>query len=301
MITSTELRIFKDLSGDSTVSKLAEEIGVDVSTVSKYVSMSIERENGLFEKRKEGKSVFIKRANTSHSNLLKTIFNEYPRWEVEKLFSHSRLKVAAVISEPKYVKDIVFITGLSRQYVRECLKRLSSVGIVIKEDSMYRLNPDMRIVVNFIDNYFSFNNEKKAKELCSDSVVLWQRGEEFLFKTSEELEKIEKTGVSRFYEFDVPIVVDKNYYFKTERVLDIHDIIVHTVLIDEKSVTYNTYACLLYLKENLEDILTRARIYDIEEHFHKIVEFLEKRERVERNLPECEEFVEIAEEYEVSL
>ena len=300
MISTTELKIFKRLEDESMVSEVAGDAGLDVSTVSKYVSSSLESGNGLFERRKEGKSVYIKRADTSHSNLLKTILSEYPRWNIEKLFSHSRLKIAGMIEEPKRVKDIVFLTGLSRQYVRRCLKQMAEVGMVIKDKNRYGLNPDLSVVVDFINDYYSYINGRRAKELSSDSVVLWQRGEEFLFKTSDELDEVEKTAVSRFYEFDIPMITDKNYYFMSERGIDVKDVMIHTILIDKNSVTYNSYACLLYLKEDLEGVVERARLYGIEEHFVNLKEFLEdKKER--EFLPTWEEFVEMAEEYEVSV
>ncbi len=301
MISTTELKIFKDLEGERTISDLSGETGLDSSTVSKYVSSSIDKGNGLFEKRREGKNVHVKRADTSHSNLLKTIQNEYPRWKIEELFSHSRLRVAGMIMKPKRVKDIVFLTRLSRQYVRRCLKELAEVGIVIKDEKRYGLNTDLKAVVDFVVEFYAYINEREAKALSSDSVILWQRGEEFLFKTPSELDEVESTAVSRFYEFDIPLLGDKNYYFKTEREMDVKDVIIHTILIDENSVTYNTYASLLYLKEKPEHILERARVYDIEEHLECIIEFLKKREKVGEFLPTWEEFIDLAEEYEVSL
>ncbi len=303
MLSKTELQIFKNLDEESSVKELALKSGLDVSTVSKYVNQSLEKENGLFEKRREGKKVYVSRSGNSHSNMLWTIVNEYPRWNIKDLFSHSHLRIAAMMNDPKRIKDIVFVTGLSRQYIRRCLKDLTKVGIVIKENSKYKTNPDIDVVKQFISSYYSYKNEKKVKELSSQGVLLWQRGDEFLFKTPERLDEgeLKKTAVSRFYEFDIPLLTDSNYYFRSERELDLKDIIIHTVLIDRRSVTYNTYSLMLYKKERPDDIISRARIYDIEEHFKDMLEFLETKEKVKPYLPAWEEFKEIAEEYEVAV
>ncbi len=52
MRSKTELKLFKDLKEESSISTLAEKSGLHVSTVSKYISQSLKEGNGLFEKRK---------------------------------------------------------------------------------------------------------------------------------------------------------------------------------------------------------------------------------------------------------
>ncbi len=301
MISTTELRIFKVLEGESSISEIAGESGLDVSTVSKYVSESLKKGNGLFQKEREGKRVYVRRAKTSHSLLLQTIVNEFPGWEIEELFSHSSLRIVGFLTKPKRVKDIVFLTGLSRQYVMIRLRNFLDVGIVKKKGRKYTLNRDLRAVYDLVKSYSMYMNEKKAKELAGDSNILWQTGSEFLFKTSEDIqvEGVEKTAVSRFSGFGLPMILDKNYYFVTHRELDVRDVILHTVLVDKNSITYNMYACLLYQKEKPESMMELAEIYGMEEHIQALETFLKSGNRTEDFLPTWEEYSEIAEEYDV--
>ncbi len=301
MISTTELRIFRALKCESSISEIAEESGLDISTVSKYVSESLKKGNGLFEKERKGKNVYAKRAETSHSLLLQTIVNEYPGWDIEKLFSHSSLRIVGFLSKPKRIKDIVFLTGLSRQHIRIRLRKFLDVGIVKKKGHKYILNGDLRAVSDLVKSYFMYMNEKKAKELAEDSNILWQMGSEFLFKTFEDIdvEGVEKTAVSRFSGYGLPMILDKNYYFVTHRELDVREVILHTVLVDKNSITYNTYACLLYQKEKPEEMTDLAEIYDLEKHFQALKEFLESGDRTEEFLPTWEEYTDIAKEYDV--
>ena len=180
---------------------------------------------------------------------------------------------------------------------------MTKVGIVIKKNSHYEINPNIDMINKFISSYYSYKNENKVKDFSSQGVLLWQRGDEFLFKTPEKLDRedLRKTAVSRFYEFDIPLLTDSNYYFRNERELDVKDIIIHTVLIDRRSVTYNTYSLMLYQKERPDDIISRAGIYDLEEHLKDMLKFLETKEKEKPYLPAWEEFKEMAEEYGVKV
>ncbi|MFW6305078.1 MAG: hypothetical protein ACOC1V_04815 [Candidatus Saliniplasma sp.] len=301
MISTTELKIFKALDRKNSMSELSEKSGLDISTVSKYISRSLEKGNGLFVREREGKKVYVKRADTSHSSILQTIVKEYPGWDIEELFSHSGLKILGVLFEPKRIKDIVFLTGLSRQYIRSRLKKFLDVGIVKRARSKYVLNGDLRTVSDFVKSYCVYINEKKAKGLAGDSNILWQMGFEFLFKTSEDIdvEGVKGTAVSRFFEYGLPIITDKNYYFVTHREPDVREVILHTILIDKNSVTYNTYACLLYQKEMPEEMMELVEVYGLKKHFQALKAFLDSRERKKEFLPSWEEYLEIAKDYDV--
>ena len=301
MISTTELRIFKTLKDKSSLSEISERSGLDISTVSKYISRSIEKRNGLFVKEREGKKVYVKRADTSHSSILQTIINEYQGWNFEELFSHSGLKIVGVLFQPKRIKDIVFLTGLSRQYIRSRLKKFLNVGIVKRDGSKYVLNDDLRAVSDFVKGYCVYMNEMKTKGWAEDSNILWQMGLEFLFKTSKDIdvEEVKRTAVSRFFEYDLPIITDKNYYFVTHRELDVREVILHTILVDKNSVTYNTYACLLYQKETPGEMKELVEIYGLKDHFQALKEFLDSGKRTKKFLPTWEEYIEIAKDYDV--
>ncbi|MDI6917921.1 MAG: winged helix-turn-helix domain-containing protein, partial [Thermoplasmatales archaeon] len=122
MLNPVELGIFKALDAEMYLGEIVERIKLAESTVSKYINLSIQKGNGLFEKRRDGKKVYVRRSNTAHANFLLSIINEYPRWEMEKLFSYAKIDVAASTQKAKTADEIAYITGFTRQHVNKCLK-----------------------------------------------------------------------------------------------------------------------------------------------------------------------------------
>jgi len=301
MLNPVEIGIFKALDTRMYMGEIAERIKLAESTVSKYVNLSIQKGNGLFEKRRDGKKVYVVRSNAAHANLFLSIIREYPRWEIENLFSYAKMNVAVSAQKEKTADEIAYITGLTRQYVKRCLKELGRVGIIVKTGKEYALNPGDKIVRDFINAYYSYVNRNTVRDLSPDGIILWQRGKEFLFKTSKHVrsENIKETAVTCFHRYNIPLLTTVKYYFHTKRTLDVQDVILHTVLIEPMSRTYNVYACLLYQKTKPEDILKRAKMYDIEEHFSLIERYITTKRKTADFLPPWDEYWEIAKDYGV--
>ena len=299
MLTPTEIKIFLSLTQESSVSEIAHDLDLSTPTVSKYVNLSIRKHNGLFTKRKQKRKVMVKRADTTHANLLMSIHNEYPRWDLTRLFTYSKLKIAASINQPKQITEISSLTDLSRQHVKSSLKTLSKLAIVIKKDNRYQLNPKNKLVNQFITNYYDYVNENRLKEITKDGIILWNNADEFLFKTTQELENTKKTALSVFPDHSLPLIGNEHFYYLTERDLDVKDHILHTILIDPTSRTYNLYAALLYQKEEPTNIMKRARIYDVEDHIKGIKDYIETRTKTRDYLPPWEEYESMAEDYGV--
>ncbi len=298
MLTKTELKIFIHLDEQKTISQIADGLDLSVPTISKYVSLSIDEHNGILQKNKMKRKVFVSRANTTHANLLTSILTEFPRWDVPELFSYSNLKVASIMNDPKRIKDIAFITDLSRQQVKNCLNTLSKVAIVTKKDNKYSLNPSHKLINDFIKTYFANRNENRLKDKTPDGMILWGRGFEYLFKTKKTMNE-QKTAVSVFHEYDLPLMSDKTYYFHTGRNLDTEDHILQTILIDQESITYNTYAALLYQKTKPDSLIERAVLYGLEEHVSAMLDLLKTKTPKADYLPPWEEYRTIAEDYGV--
>lgn len=301
MLNSVEIGIFKVLDTEMYIGKIAGRIRLAESTVSKYINLSIQKGNGLFEKKRDGKKVYVGRSNTAHANLFLSIIREYPRWEIEKMFSYSKMDIAACVKQGKTTNEIAYITRFTRQHVNKCLKELSKVGIIIKTGKEYMLNPGNKLVGDFINTYYSYVNGNIVRKLASDGIILWQRGREFLFKTAKcvNSESLKETAVTCFHRYDIFLLSTMRYYFHTKRALDVQDIIIHTVLIEPMSRTYNVYACLLYQKTKPEDIFKKAKIYDIEEHFRLIERYITTKRKIADFLPPWDEYREIAEDYGV--
>ncbi len=296
MLTKPELKIF--LKTEMTISEIANQLDLSVPTISKYVNLSIRRQNGILQKNKIKRKVFVKRANTVHANLLTSIITEFPRWDIPELFSHSNLKVASIMNTPMRIKDIAFLTNLSRQQVKNCLNTLSKVAIVIKKQNRYQSNPSQKLVKDFINSYYTHLHESRLKNTSKNNVIIWQRGYEYLFKTKENSNE-QKTATSVFHRYDLPLITNEQYYFHTDRDLDIKDHMIHTILIDPNSTTYNIYAALLYQKTKPDKIEQRAILYDLEEHITSIINFLKTKTTNKNCLPPWDEYESTARDYGV--
>lgn len=294
MLAKPELKIFLKTETAMSVSEIAERLDLSVPTVSKYVGLSIKRENGILQKNKIKRKVFVKRANTAHANLLTSIVNEFPRWDIADLFSHSNLKIASIMKIPMKITDIAFLTNISRQQVKNCLDTLSKVAIVIKKQNRYQLNPSQKLVIHFINSYYTHLNENRSK----NNIILWQRGYEYLFKTKESSNE-QKTATSVFHRYDLPLITNEQFYFHSDRNIDIKDHIIQTILIDPNSTTYNIYAALLYQKTKPDGIKKRAVLYDLEEHITSIIDYLNTKTTKKDYLPPWDEYESIARDYGV--
>jgi hypothetical protein len=128
-----------------------------------------------------------------------------------------------------------------------------------------------------------------------DAVILWRRGKEFLFKSKSEIraENVVPTAISVFPDYGIQMLSDFYYYFHTPREMSVSDHILHTILIEPRSMTYNSYALLLYQKTVPGEILAKAELYDLREHMETLLEYLRKREKVSDFTPTWGEYLEL--------
>ena len=273
MITSTQLRIFDRLDQPRTVGEIANPLGLSVSTVSEQIAGLVW--NGLAEKKRVGKSVEVKRSESRHAQILSEIYHEFARLPIDKILSHSSLKVLALLNTPRSVKHIALATGLSRTWIYHSIKFMGKYGIVVKRREKYEINPKHSKIQEFVESYFVYANHKIARELSEDAIILWQRGDEFLFKTKEEVKnEVQETAITKFPSFGIPMISETKYYFYSKRGIDNSDILMHVILVDPKSQTYNAYACIFYQKVKPENLIEKAEIYDLRKHVESLIKHL---------------------------
>jgi len=282
MPNATTLTIFKELKKPASISGLADLLGLDHSTVSTAVSSLIAE--GLVEKQRNGKKVFVKRSNTLHARSLEDIINEYPRLPVEKLFTNSSMEVLGALAHLHNITDIAAMTGLNRHTVSSSLSKLSGYGIVLKEKGRFTVNKRHRHIVDFVNNYWRFTANQHLRDIADDAIILWQRGPEFLFKTQTDPEQsgeqnIHPTATTVFPEYNLQIITTNRYYFHSRRQLKVENNIIHTILIDPQNPTYNSYALSLATQSGATDLLKVSRHYDLEKHIESLLEYQRTKEK----------------------
>ena len=293
MIAKQEIQMFKLLP--STISDLANRMKIYPGSATKIAETLIN--NGLAKKQRKGKYVILTREQTIHAQKLEEAFKAFPRLQLEEILTYSNLKIIAVLKYPLNKKEISQITNVSRQWAYKTIKNLSRYGIILKNQVGYYINPTHHLLFEFAKEYYNYKNHQKTKSISEDAQIIWQHGTEFLFKTKKVLTKYPITAVTAFSKYDLPLLDDTKYYYNTKRKLQTTDIVLHTILINPQSKTYNAYACLLYEKTKPTNIIKKARIYNLTEHIQSIILFIKNHESEKKFLPTWNEYKSLAKQY----
>jgi predicted transcriptional regulator len=295
MIVSREIETFKLLP--SSEIDVAKKLNLSSGTISKITKKMIK--NGLAKKNRQGMKVIIEMAQTSHAQKLEVIIKTFNRLPLKNILSYSKLKLVSILEYPLNKKEISGMINVSRQWAYKTLKDLSRYGIILKKSTGFYINPTHKILLEFAKEYYNYKNHQKLRLITEDAQIIWQHGGEFLFKTKKVLTKPSETAVTAFSKYNLPLLGDTKYYYNTERKLQTTDVILHTILINPQSKTYNTYACLLYEKTKPKDIVKKARIYNLTEHMQKLILFIEKQGSEKKFLPTWDEYKSLAKQYGV--
>ena len=295
MLSKNEIKAFSLLPG--TITQLAEEL-----EISKVASFKITKklvEDGLSNKNRQGKEVIVTKEKTIHAQELEEIIHNFSRLPIEEILSHSNLPLISLLDYPLNSEELRQILNITRQWTYKQIKKLSQYGIILKEKKGYRVNPIHNKIHSFARHYYVYKNNQKIRKISEDAQIIWQHGNEILFKTKKDLTKYPTTAVTAFSKYNLPLLGDTKYYYNTKRKLQTSDIILHTILINPQSKTYNAYACLLYEKTKPKNIIKKARIYNLAEHIKEIIIFLEKQKSDKKFLPTWDEYKSIAKQYRV--
>lgn len=295
MIACREIETFKLIPSSET--DIAKKLNLSSGTVSKIIKKMIK--NGLAKKNRQGMKVIVEIAQTSHAQKLEVIIKNFNRLPLEKILSYSNLKLIAILERPLNKKEISQMINVSRQWTYKTIKDLSHYGIILKKQKGYYINSMHQPLFEFAKEYYNYKNHQTLKMVSEDAQIIWQQGTEFLFKTKKFLTKHAETAVTAFSKYNLPLLGDTKYYYNTCRQLQINDIILHTILVNPQSKTYNAYACLLYEKTKPKDIVKKARIYNLTEHIQTLISFIDKQESKKKFLPSWDEYISLAEQYGV--
>jgi len=295
MVSKNEINAFKLLP--TTITQLAEELDISKAASFKITKKLVE--DGLANKNRKGKEVIVTKEKTIHAQELEEIIHNFSRLPIEELLSHSNLPLISLLDYPLNSEELRQILNITRQWTYTQIKKLSRYGIILKEKKGYRVNPIHNKIHSFARHYYMYKDNQKIRKISEDTQIIWQHGNEILFKTKKDLTKYPTTAVTAFSKYNLPLLGDTKYYYNTKRKLQTSDIILHTILINPQSKTYNAYACLLYEKTEPKNIIKKARIYNLMEHIKDIIIFLEKQKSDKKFLPAWDEYDLIVKQYRV--
>lgn len=307
MLSSSELRVFRNLQDGDSIKQVAQRIGLSRFRASKVIKSL--GEHGLVRIRRNGKRVAIHVSEAKHASLLRETMQRFEHIDFEELISGFALEVLFFLDEERTVLQIARKLGCHRASVYRVLKKLLARAVVGKRQGRYCLVNGLQVLHQLAVETFSYMHSKVASEFSNDVAILWQSPREFMIKTkrSEEGQHFLLTGLNMFARFGVPLLTTQTSYFiwsKTNRGLRLEDIVVHALLADRSSTRICTYALLLIAKHssdiNKNGLLKIAEKYDIKDDVRSLFDYLDtKGEKTRDHYPAWEEFSKKAHEYKV--
>ncbi len=208
------LRCLRD--GEQPRKEIARALGMSQPALTRLVK-SLESK-GTVVVRRSGMSSSLSFSELKHASVLRRILNEYSHMRLEEVLSLASLRVIASLAvHPASTRDeIQLSSGVSPRTIHTVLNRFKAVGIIrVHGRGVYELSDGFAPFAEFARELMSFSNRKKALAFSSDSVVIWERGGEFVIRTKarKETEDFRKTAFSAFDSYGLLLVQEWHYYY----------------------------------------------------------------------------------------
>jgi DNA-binding MarR family transcriptional regulator len=209
------LRCLRD--GEQPRREVARALGTSQPELTRLVK-SLESK-GIVVVRRNGMSSSLSFSELKHASVLRRVLNEYSHMRLEEVLSLASLRVIAslAIHPASTREEIQLSSGVSPRTIHTVLSRFKAVGIIrVHGRGVYELSDRFVPFAEFARELMSFSNQKKALAFSSDSVVIWERGGEFVIRTKarKESEDFKKTAFSAFDSYGLPLVQEWHYYYR---------------------------------------------------------------------------------------
>lgn len=237
-LTESEIRYLEIIStdGNVSVSHLCDKTKSLSSMVRR--SLSSLEEKGFIKKFRVGLPKEISLSDSKHASLFRDIVLESRHIPFHKYISGSSLEVLSAICflNLSTRKEIQEHSSVSEPSIARVLIKLRRVGIVQKKKSTYSLSPRFEVLKHFVTEFRHYMNQKIAKEFSQNSVILWERNDEFIIESDTKKENegdFHVTGPSAFGRFGIQLFMMISYHYHSSRIKDLtlEDAITHSFLI----------------------------------------------------------------------
>ena len=183
--------------------------------------------------KKEGNLITLQ--ENAKAALLRTISHT---WNLENLLRDSNELVFSYLTEPLTVNEIVTNTGLSTATIYRAISDLSAIGIIHKEEDTKEyhwgkaperisIDPAKTDLIDFA----RILKTEREKLYEPDAEIIYTDKEKIVKKVAKgKITEGELTSFSVFPNYGIQYESPYDYYVNQESPLDIHDIIIHSVL-----------------------------------------------------------------------
>jgi len=284
----SEIKILKVLSEFEklTLKQLANILNCNTSFCSRVLK-DLQKKGIVSCSVENGKKYYYVLRNP-YTNLLLEIIKEF-----SNLLGGKREILLSALTKELNLKEIQLKTQLSLKQIIEYLEEFQSQGIVVEKNGKYTIARDKEILITFF----------KLKEMENLNVV-WERGEEKLFYSSEKMENnCTLTAFSLFPKFGVQVYQKYFYYYSPKSDISLEEIFIHSLKFSKDKNDF--LLCIIFYLKNkyfFDPIKLRilARKYQVREILTNIFELLEKKKQIDF-LPSYEELRRKARIYGINL
>lgn len=310
--TESEIRILEVVSADKevSISHLCNKTKFVPSMVRRSLA-SLDRK-GFVRKRRVGMSMKASLSDSKHASLFRELVLELRHIPFHDLLAGASLEVLAAIcfSSLGTRKEIQGHSNVSESSVSRALSKLKEIGIIQKKENTYIISQRFDILKKFVIEFRHYENQEMAKEFNPNSIILWERNDEFIIESDARKENkkgFRITGPSAFGRFGIRLVMTISYHYYSPRTknLNLEDTIIHSFLLPMSQRTI--LPILLVWKKN-EKSIRKDYLRNLAEKY-KVAEFTDaardyfdsKGERAIREFPRWKEFVSKAMEYDLRI
>lgn len=289
-LSPKEMSILKRIrDGELPRKNIALTMGVAQSELTRLVK-SLESK-GMLVVRKSGMSSSVAFSDMKHALLLRRILNEYSHMRLEEILSLASLRVLASLAVlPVSTRtEMLSSSGVSPRTLQTVLGKFKELGIVrVHARGIYELSDRFAPFTDFARELSVYSNHKEARDFCPDSVVIWERGSDFIVRTKsrEENDDFRMTAFSVFGDYGVPLIQDWHYYYHTHgkwrrtagevflqslaiRPLGSREMAAMKMLWQRKS-----------LWRNLSKLRARAKVYGLNDELERAVTYFQSQEEM---------------------
>ena len=273
-LTESEIKYLEIISVDDdvSVSHLCNKTKSSPPMVKR--SLSSLEEKGFIKKHRVGLLKKISLSDSKHASLFRDMVLESRHIPFHKYLSGSSLEALSAICVLNLGtrKEISKHSNISEPSVARVFLKLRRVGIMQKKESAYTISPRSDLLKNFVMEFRHYLNQKLAKEFSQDSVIMWERNDEFIIESSTKKEDelyFHLTGPSAFARFGIQLfmMISYHYYSTRSHAIGLEDALVHSFLIQMSQRTMLPVLLVLLVWKKNETKINRLHMVSVSEKY----------------------------------
>ena len=215
----TSIKLLKSLVEEQKESsKLLKLLGIKARRLA-YIIKNLTEQNYI-----DKENTIIKLKETSKTTLFRDVVKIV---DIEKLLRESNEIVLSNIDENITVDDLIRKSGLSRATVYRSISDLQSIGAILKNEDVIRIDESKEQLALFT-KLLKTEREKRYED--GNTEIIYNDNSTILRKTSSgKIAKGATTGFTLFSDYGIEYQTTHDYFCEQKEDLEIQDVLLHAI------------------------------------------------------------------------